>query len=139
MKLEDMLTLAVMLGIVASIAFFSQEIHKILKKIFAIRGMPLFLPLTLASIIVYEFQPLAVTLLHFLSNHLLQFYYLIIKLLPSSAYTDSLACIIVLTLVSIVPVFILQWYAYKKTQKAYPHPYLVSTLIWIISVLLLIS
>lgn len=139
MKLEDMLTLAVMLGIVASIAFFSQEIHKIIKKIFAIRGMPLFLPLALASIMVYEFQPLAVALLHLLSNYLLQFYHLIIAILPSSAYADSLALIIVLTLVSIIPVLLLQWHAYRKTQKAYPHPYLLSTLIWIISVLLLIS
>jgi hypothetical protein len=47
--------------------------------------------------------------------------------------------VILLTAVSLVPVGVLHFFSYRNTHKPFAHPYLVSTLIWIISAVLLVS
>ncbi|MCL5273041.1 MAG: hypothetical protein M1486_07070, partial [Gammaproteobacteria bacterium] len=60
------------------------------------------------------------------------------QIIPFNKGAYSSVLIIILTLISVVPVVLLDMYLVKKTYKHYEYPYLTSTLIWIISALVFV-
>lgn len=130
----------VLIVCIASIfCFFIQEFIGLFKRIFAIKGVKIILPLALASGLVYLNTPFVLWHLYFirdvLDNALLNLMYFI----PLHTGKESLALIILLTLLAVLPSVLLNLYSKKYHNKPYPHSYLASTYIWVITVILLFS
>lgn len=134
-----MVTLVIVVSIAALLCFFSQEFMRFIKKIFAIKGVPLVLPLALASWFVFTYDYLALWALLYVRDVLDHMNQLLIRVLPEKQYTADIILIVLLTAFSIVPVLILNFFSYRNTHKPYSHPYLLSTLLWIIGAALLVS
>jgi len=134
-----MLTLVLIVCIAAIFCFFSQEFIQLLKKIFAIRGVLLLLPLALASWFVFNYDYLVLWGLYYIRDVLNHMNGLLINALPEKQYSADIILIVLLTAFSVVPVAILNLLSYRKTHQPYSHPYLVSTLLWLIGAILLVS
>jgi hypothetical protein len=130
------LTLVVFLATIATL--FSQEFISLFKKIISIKGAELFLPLAAASWLIINFDFWFTWVLHYYRaflNHLVK---AVAWIMPSYPIFIYFSFIIVLTLISILPVLALDWIFRKKLFYPYPHPYLTSTLIWLISTITVI-
>ncbi|WP_392538575.1 hypothetical protein [Legionella sp. 227] len=128
--------LVVLFGVV--MVLFSEEFSKSLKKLWAIKGARLLLPLFAASWFIYTFDFLFVWVIFYLSKFLHDILAFLIKLMPFQQGAESIALVILLTFFSVVPVLIIDFFTRKKTYKSYPYPYITSTLIWILCIVLLI-
>ncbi|HAU4159341.1 TPA: hypothetical protein ACPHXU_001642 [Legionella anisa] len=128
--------LVVLFGVV--MVLFSEEFSKSLKKLWAIKGARLLLPLFAASWFIYTFDFLFVWVIFYLSKFLHEILAFLIRLMPFQQGAESIALVILLTFFSVVPVLIIDFFTRKKTYKSYPYPYITSTLIWILCVVLLI-
>ena len=124
--MTGMFTLFVITCCASIICLFSQEFTRLFKKIFAVKGMKLILPLVL------EF-------LFYIRDKLNNMVVFLNANLPQYKYTSDFILVFILTAVTLAPVGILHYLSYRKNHTPFVHPYLLSTLIWIISVALLIS
>lgn len=120
------------------LCFFSQEFQRVLKKIFAIKGTKLMLPLLLASTVVFVYEFLVVDLLLYIQDKLLNINILLNSILPQYKYTPDLILILLLTSVTLIPVGVLHYFSYRRTRRPYLHPYIVSTIVWIVASVLLV-
>lgn len=128
------LTLALVVFFAAILVLFSQEFINIFKKIFAIKGAKLFLPLFIGSWLVVDFEDIFLWGIYYFRETLNAIVWFFSQIIPfQGAY--SIVLIIWLTIISVVPVFLLDMYLVKKTYKHYEYPYITSTLIWIITAL----
>jgi hypothetical protein len=128
------LTLALVVFFAAILVLFSQEFIGIFKKIFAIKGAKLFLPLIIGSWLVIDFEDIFLWGIYYFRETLNAIVLFLSQIIPfQGAY--SIVLIIVLAIISVVPVFLLDMYLVKKTYKHYEYPYITSTLIWIITAL----
>lgn len=128
------LTLALVVFSAAILVLFSQEFIGIFKKIFAIKGAKLFLPLLIGSWLVVDFEDIFLWGLYYFREIVNAIVLFLSQIIPfQGAY--SIVLIILLTIISVVPVFLFDMYLIKKTYKHYEYPYITSTLIWIITAL----
>ena len=127
-------TLALVVLIAAIITLFSKEFIGIFKKIMDIKGAPIFLPLIVASGLVLVFDYWVLLAVYFYREFLSKLINGLIWLMPFGSYSYYIAAILVLTFISVVPVFLLDWYWVKKTYKPYPFATLTIAFIWIFSV-----
>ena len=137
--MTGMFTLFVITCCASIICLFSQEFTRLFKKIFAVKGMKLILPLALASIFVYGYDYLVLEFLFYIRDKLNNMVVFLNANLPQYKYTSDFILVFILTAVTLAPVGILHYLSYRKNHTPFVHPYLLSTLIWIISVALLIS
>lgn len=131
-------TLAAVVFCATIFVFFSQEFVNLFKKILAIPGAKLILPLALASWLVYHAYPWILRPIYrykILLNTLVDFFS---SMLPLGRLSLYMSTILVLTVLSVLPVFLLDLFFIKKTYKSYPYPYLTSTFLWLISSLTLV-
>jgi hypothetical protein len=128
--------LVVLFGVV--MVLFSEEFSKSLKKLWSIKGARLLLPLFAASWFIYTFDFLFVWVIFYLSKFLQDILAFLIRIMPFQQGSESIALVVLLTFFSVVPVLIIDFFIRKKTYKSYPYPYITSTLIWILCVVLLI-
>ncbi|HCJ1109635.1 TPA: hypothetical protein NQN63_000236 [Legionella pneumophila] len=131
-----LLALVVLLG--AIIVLFSEEFIKSFKKLWAIKGAKLLLPLFTASWFIYTFDFLFLWVIFYLSEFLHYTLAFLIKLMPFQQGAESVVLVILLTFFSVVPVLIIDFFTRKKNYKGYQYPYIISTIIWIFCVVLLI-
>lgn len=131
-------TLAAVVFCAAIFVFFSQEFISTFKKIFAIKGAPLILPLAGASFIIYNFNYWCLLTFYYYRQVLNGMVSFLTMLIPLGQVSSYIAAILVLTFISVVPVLVLEWVFRKKTYKPYPYPYLTSSIIWLISAFTLI-
>jgi hypothetical protein len=120
------------------LAFFSQEFSELIKKIFNIKGAKLVLPLAFASALVLFNNELVVAGLAHIEDHITLLFAWIMYIMPYKQYSVYVVLVLLLTILSVGPVILLNMLSIKKTHKPYAHPYLVSTLIWIICVDILV-
>jgi hypothetical protein len=136
----DMIVLSLIVVSCAIVVFFSQEFGKFFKKLFAIRGMKLFLPLVLASAIVVDYSNWVLWgLLRFKA-----FLHSMVATLASWLFFHAgatfVANVLVLAGFSILPVLAINSWVKKKTYHSFHYAYLTSTIIWLlIAVLLTVS
>lgn len=137
--MTGMLTLFLVLCCTAILCLFSQEFNRLLKKVFKVRGAKLVIPLALGSTFVFMYDDLVIDLLYYFRDKLNTMVAFLNYIFPHYQYTSDIILVILLTAVSLVPVGVLHFFSYRNTHKPFAHPYLVSTLIWIISAVLLVS
>lgn len=133
-----LVTLALLVFMGAILVLFSDEFISTFKKLFAIRGAALFLPLFVASWLVYTFDFWWLWVLFYLREMIQDALTLLIRIMPFQHGAQSFALVLLLTFVSVVPVRIIDLLSRRKNFKGYPHIYVTSTVIWVISVVLLI-
>lgn len=134
-----MLVTLALLVICASIAvFFSQEFTRTYKKIMKIKGAALLLPLVLASMIVYNFIYVLLSVLIYVKDILQKLITWTSILCPCNQWAAPLATILVISVLSVLPVYVLNYLSRKKTYQPYKYPYLTSLFIWIVLVMLVL-
>ncbi len=134
-----LLTLAlVILG--ASIAvFFAQEFIGMFKKLFAIKMVRLFLPLLIASWLVYTFEYLALWMVYYYREILQVGLTFLINIMPFHQYAGPISLIILLFTITTLPVFLIDELQRKRTFKGYQYPNVTRILIFIVSSVLLLA
>ncbi|TAL62408.1 MAG: hypothetical protein EPN84_06530 [Legionella sp.] len=132
-----LVTIAFLVFVGAIAVFFAQEFNNTLKSIFAIRGMLLILPLALASWLVYTFDYWVLWAIYYYRETLQVLIDGIAYLIPLKS-APTIAMILVLALVSIVPIWVADYILFKRSYTRFPYPYLASTLILVISSICLI-
>lgn len=133
-----LLTLALVIFSAAILILFSQEFIRIFKKIFAIKGAKLVLPLFIGSLLAVNFEELFLLVIYYFRGTLNAIVVFITQIIPFEKGAYSIVLIMILTLISVAPVFLFDMYTVKKTYKHYEYPYLTSTLIWIVSALVFV-
>lgn len=130
----------VLIVCIASIfCFFIQEFIGLFKRIFSIKGVKIILPLAFASGLVYLNTPFIVWHLYFIQDVLDSALLNLMYFIPFHTAKELVALIMLLTLLAVLPSALLHLHSKKFHNKPYGHPYLVSTLIWVITVILLFS
>jgi hypothetical protein len=126
-----MVTLAAVVFFAAIFCFFSQEFIRTVKRIFEIKGATLILPLAIASWFMYTFDYWFIWAIYYVRDVLQTILDFLIRIMPFTHGAYSVALIILLTFVSVVPVFLLSAVLKHRTYKPYAYPYITSTIIWI--------
>lgn len=132
-----LLTLALVVLFCSIAVMFSQEIGNFFKKIFAIPGMKLLLPLIVVSLLVVYYEPWVFwgllhikTILHTMAATLANW-------LPFEAAALFLANVIILMGLSILPVLAINIWIKRKSFESFRYSFLTTTIIWIVVAVLL--
>ncbi|KTD67157.1 hypothetical protein Lste_3363 [Legionella steelei] len=133
-----LLTLALVILFGAILVFFSEEFGKTIKKLFAIKGAKLIIPLFLVSWLIFSFDFWVLWAILYLRDMLHAVLNFLVQIMPFQKWAVQVVQVFMLTFLSVVPVLILNFISQKKTFKSYKHPYLTSGIIWILSVVLII-
>jgi hypothetical protein len=131
-----LLTLALVVFFASIIVFFSQEFIDLFKKIMAIPGALLLLPLLLATSLIYHYQQWILPALHYYQDVLNTILIYLLKIMPRYSMISYLMLVLLLTFISVVPVLLLDQLSRYRTYKRYPYPYVTSTLIWLLNIML---
>ncbi|KTC89765.1 hypothetical protein OQJ18_07715 [Fluoribacter dumoffii] len=133
-----LLTLALLVLLSSILVFFSEEFGKAIKKLFAIKGAKLIIPLFAASWLIYSYNFWVLWGIFYLREILHNVLNFLVQILPFQKGAVPLVLIFMLTFISVVPVVILDMLSRRRNFKGYQYPYLTSGIIWILSVALLI-
>ncbi|KTD03275.1 hypothetical protein OQJ19_02095 [Fluoribacter gormanii] len=133
-----LLTLALVVLFSAITVFFSEEFIKAFKKLFAIKGAKLLIPMFVASWFIYTFNFWFLWGIFYAREILHDVLNFLVRIMPFEKGAVSVVLVFMLTVLSVVPVLILDVLSRRKNFKGYQHPYVASGLIWILSVFLLI-
>ncbi|MGL5741121.1 MAG: hypothetical protein ACRCXC_00490 [Legionella sp.] len=133
-----LLTLAMVVLFSSIVVFFSDDFIKLFKNLFAIKGVSLFLPLFVASWLIYSFYLWFLWAVFYLRDDLHEALTFLTGIMPFQRGAESVALIVMLSVLSIVPVVILDIISRKKTYKGYRFPYTTSSIVLILCVFLLI-
>ncbi len=133
-----LLTLALVVLLSSILVFFSEEFIKLFKKLFAIKGAKLLIPMFAASWLIYTFNFWFLWAIFYAREMLHETLNFLVQIMPFQRGAVPVVLIFMLTFLSVVPVLILDIVSRRKTYKGYKHPYVTSGVIWILSVFLLI-
>lgn len=133
-----LVTLAAVIFFASIFVFFSQEFIRTFKKIFAIKAVALFLPLLIASWLIFTFVHLFLWTAYYYREMLQAVLTFLVYLMPFHQQAKSLAMIILLTVISVLPVILIDLFVRQRTYQPYKYPYLTSTIIWIVNAELLL-
>lgn len=133
-----LLTLALVVLFGAILVFFSEEFGKTIKKLFAIKGAKLIIPLFVVSWLIFSFDFWVLWAILYLRDMLHAVLNFLVQIMPFQKWAVQVVQVFMLTFLSVVPVLILNFISQKKTYKSYKHPHLTSGVIWILSVVLII-
>lgn len=132
-------TIALLILIAALMIIFLDEITSVLQKIGNIRGAKLIIPLVAASWLVVNLDYWLMRGLYGYHECLQTLVQGFTSLLPKYSIFSSIAMVLVLTLVAVVPVFIINALVYRKKRKPYHYYHLTMVLIWLFSVFALLA
>ena len=131
-------TIAAVAVVAAIVIFFSQEFINLFKWIFEIKGAKVVVPLAAASLLIYTFDYWFLWLLIYYHSFLQEILLFLVKPFSLDSWAPIIFKIIVLTFISLVPVWIVDFLFQKRTMQPYPYPYVTITLIWIVSAVLIL-
>lgn len=130
-------TLALVIIGFAIAVFFSQEFAKLFKKIFAVPGMRLVLPLFLLTTLIVYYEEIVFLGLSFIQSNFHAFSRKLAAMLPFNKAALALVKIFLLVIFSLIPVLGLTYWMRKKMHQPFNYSYLTSSLIWIFCAILL--
>lgn len=131
-------TLAGVIVFSAVLIFFSQELIGFIKKIMSIKGAKLVLPLFFISWVVYSFELWILWVLLGYQKYLNIICLFLEQINPYKSVAQPVAVIVILTVISVLPVYILDKIVQKRVYHRYKYPYITSAIIWIITAILFI-
>lgn len=134
-----LLTVAIFIFCSAIFIFFSQEIMSVLKKILEIKIVQLILPLLIGSWLVSAYPLWCIETIISFREFLSQSLLLLSQIAFFEKTTPALAGVALLTSLTLLPVFCLNWITKKRNKRDYSYPYMTSTLIFVVSAVLMIA
>lgn len=133
-----LITFALVVIVAAIVVFFSDEFARLFKKIAAIPGVKLFVPLIFASWVVERFDTWLVWMLLKLKQWMHGLIYALARWLPIEKGALSTAHVLNLFLVTVLPLLILHFSALRKPRyELWPYTYHLVITIWLVLVILL--
>lgn len=137
--MDNMLTIALVVLICSIVVMFSSEFGDFFKKIFALPGMKLFLPLIFVTILVVYYESWFWIALTGVQRILVEVSEKLASWLPFQRGAVSTSRVLLLMILSLTPALVLDLWLKKRTFHGFQYSYLTTTLIWLlISVLLAI-
>jgi hypothetical protein len=133
------LTLALVVLFASIAVFFSQEFISVFKKLFAIKGVKLFLPLFLASWFVFTFDYWALWIVYYYREMLQICLTFLVSIMPFQEFAEQVSLVIFLWAISVLPVFIIDQVLRRKTYKGYQYPNVTSMIVFLVSAILLLA
>lgn len=121
----------------AILVFFSQEWVGLVKKLLAVRGMSLLLPLLLATTLILLYETVVVESFYIIQLVMNVLIGLLADIIPMGSYSTKIAQIILLMLLTVVPIQALHHWKKKKNYTGLKHPYLLCGLLWLFFAFLL--
>lgn len=138
--MDDMLKVALVVLLSSIVVFFSKEFTDLFKKIVAIPGMKLLLPLLLATTLIVNFEPWIYMLLTHIQGFLRALSAKLTSWMPFQRGANYLANSLVLMSFTFLPVLSLQYWIKRKTYRSFSYIGLTITILWLfLAVLLSIS
>ena len=131
-------TLVIILVIFAIIMLFLNEIKKYSTQIMEIKGAILLVPMLLSSLLVYLLDIRFVWFLYSLREYLQALISGLGARMPYPQVTYPIILILFLTLSAVVPVWLIDFYLDKKKKLPFAHPYILSSVIWVVVTMLLL-
>lgn len=132
------LELASVVLVSSILVFFSEEWGNLLKKLFAIRGMKLFIPLIIANCVLIVYQPWVSIVLIGIQHILHQLQQAISNLIPWQMGAQQMAGILILFLLTLIPVWILNYWFKRRSYLGFRRRRLTLLLIWLFCAIVLI-
>lgn len=132
-----LLTLALVVFFASILILFSDEFIKLFKKLFAVKGAKLFIPLFVASWLVSHYEFWVWWEMFYLRERLRYMLNFLVQIMPFQLGAKPIALIILLVFLSVVPVLIMEFLSRRKSYKGYQYPFVTSAIIWIFCVVLL--
>lgn len=132
-------TFIVLIFCTSILVFFSQEWVGMVKKLLAIRGMALLLPLILATTLILYYETVVIQSLYIIQLLMNALIGLLAAIIPLGSYALGLAKIIVLMICSALPVAIIHQWKKKRNFIGMKHPYFTCGLLWIFFAFLLLE
>lgn len=133
------LTLALVVLFASIAVFFSQEFISVFKKLFAIKGVPLFLPLLVASWLIIAFNYWSLWIVYYYNEMLQIILTFMMHVIPFEKGAGSVALVILLTVISVLPVYLIDLLVRRQTYKPYKYLNITSAIIWLVSAILLLA
>ena len=132
-----MVTLTLMIFISAIILFFSKEFKNMFKKLFAIPGMPLLLPLFFATLVVIDYETQILWGILILISALQSLVLTVSQWFSFGKISLTIVSILVLMIISLLPVFALEWWVRQRSYRAFHYGYIITAIIWLIVMIFL--
>lgn len=133
-----MLSFILFTFLISILAFFSEEFIAIFMRINAIPGMSLILPMTVASVLVIEFEVFIFWTMAHLQHMLMQFSYFLSEYLWFLPFHRLWIFVCFSAFCSIIPFLVWDYYYQKKHRRTYRHRYPLICILWILFVILML-
>ncbi|WP_419419159.1 hypothetical protein ACNVED_11525 [Legionella sp. D16C41] len=126
-----MLAIVGIIVLAAIFVFFSAEFGRMIKKIMAIRGVALFLPLTLVSWIVASYEPWILWTLLYVKIGFHMAVFGIVSIIPFPIGRESLATFILIYSLTLIPLAIIYWRKKKYPVYYKSNQWIITAAIWL--------
>ena len=132
-----MLTLALVIAFSTIFILFSKEFGALFKKIFAVPGVKLFLPLITATLLVVFYEPWVYFVLLYTKRALHNLITLLAYYLPFETGATSLISIFVVMGITILPAYAMNVWSIRKTHLPFEHSKFLSAFLWLLVIILI--
>ncbi len=134
-----LVTIALVVLCSSIVVFFSEEFISLFKKMLAIPGVKLLLPLVIASLFVEMYESWGLWVLARCQAALHQVIYLLSRLVPFETGSVSLMRIVYLFIIASLPVwcFLLKSRLQGRRYPVHPFTYHLGLVLWVMAVILL--
>lgn len=132
-----LVTLAIGIFSCAIMVIFANEFGSLFKKIFAIRGAKLFLPLIGASLVAVLYEPWLLMSLLYLKETLFAIIKLLASIFPFHFGAFSIAAVAVIMILTVFPVYVLNIISIRKTHFSFAWAQILNALLWLFFMILL--
>jgi hypothetical protein len=124
------LTFSLVLVLCIIIILFSDEFHKLGKKVLGIRGAPLLLPLFAASLIAIDFKSFWYKDILFIANGFHMFLTEVSRILDIGIWGRSIVGVLLMVGMATVPQFVINWYRRRDHRPPYKNSSYMSLVLW---------
>jgi hypothetical protein len=131
-----MTTLVFVVFISAIIVTFSKELGNFIKKILAIPGVGLLLPLTLVTILVVTYEPWVLAGLFYIKSSLHSTIMRVVSILPFQTGAQIIVATLVIMGLTLLPVLALNVWSKRRTRLPFSHSGVISAAIWLLVAIL---
>lgn len=134
-----MLTLALVVAFSAIIILFSREFGALFKKIFAVPGGKLFLPLIIMTSLIVLYEPWVYTALLYIKRNLHYLITLGADCFPFTMGAISLVSIVIIMLFALLPAYLMDVWSIRKTHIPFSHSKFLGVFLWLMVLILIVT
>ena len=130
------LTIILLILSSAVLIFFAREFAEAFRTVFAVPGVKLVLPLLLVTQLIFWIEPWFLFAIQSLCDFLLLLQQSLASFFLVSRITQFLTQAIVICLLTVLPVWILDAWSFRRTFKPFPYKPILAAMLWLMWVIL---